>query len=181
LNVTLRELQIIRAQPHQAPLLTRIAVKSKRHWGYPEAWMKEWTELLTISPSVIARDHVYCAELDGRAAGFYVLRAREDRGELEHLWVLPECMGQGIGRALFEHTVAQGRASLLNRLFIESDPNAAGFYARMGARRIDMLVSELGGVPREVPVFAYELALIQTTQNRHEVDRGDVLIGSLTS
>jgi GNAT superfamily N-acetyltransferase len=157
LKVTLREFRIIRAQPHQAPLLTRIAVKSKRHWDYPEAWMKQWTELLTISPSAIVRDDVYCAERDRQVVGFYVLRATEDRAELEHLWVLPECLGQGIGRALFEHVVAQARAQRLSRLFIESDPNAAGFYARMGARPIDMLISELGGVSREVPVFAYEL------------------------
>jgi ribosomal protein S18 acetylase RimI-like enzyme len=157
LNFSARDLRIIRAQAHQAPLLARIAVQAKQHWGYPEAWMEHWTEALTISPSAVVRDDVYCAKVDGDMAGFYVLRERKGQGELEHLWVLPEFMGRGIGRALFEHAIEQGRARGLSSFLIESDPNAAGFYVRMGARRVDTFVSELGGVKREAPVFDYAL------------------------
>jgi len=40
---------------------------------------------------------------------------------------------------------------------IESDPNAEGFYLRMGARRIGIKAAEVDGVQRELPVLVYEV------------------------
>jgi hypothetical protein len=42
-------------------------------------------------------------------------------------------------------------------LEIESDPNADGFYQRMGARRIGTRVTTLEGQPRKLPVLVYEV------------------------
>jgi GNAT superfamily N-acetyltransferase len=53
--------------------------------------------------------------------------------ELEHLWVSPEHIGTGIGRALFDHAVRRAAALGATTLSIEADPNAEGFYRRMGA------------------------------------------------
>ena len=151
------DLRIIRAEPYQAPLLTRIAVESKAHWNYPAAWMEEWSLLLVISPTQLARDEVFCAEVDGRIVGFYAIRELRNKGHLEHLWVLPQFIGQGIGRALFEHALEQARTRGLKAILVESDPNAAGFYLRMGARPLGTVTSEIAGEERELPCFAYDL------------------------
>ena len=42
-------------------------------------------------------------------------------------------------------------------LEIESDPNADGFYQRMGARRFGTRFTALEGQPRELPVLVYEV------------------------
>lgn len=140
-----------------AATLTRIAFAAKRHWGYPERWRVGWAHLLTIEPALIAEKETYAACLDGRSVGFYVLSVGCGRMSLDHLWVLPEAMGRGIGRALFGHAVDRARALGGGSLEIESDPNAVGFYERLGACRVATRVTELEGQPRELPVLVYEI------------------------
>jgi len=137
-------------------MLTAIAFAAKRHWGYPELWMRSWTHLLTIEPRTITEQETYTAYLEGEAVGFHSLSRALDRMSLEHLWVLPKAMRRGVGRALFVHTVERVRALGFETLEIESDPNAAGFYERMGARRVATTVTELAGQRRELPVLVYE-------------------------
>ena len=150
-------MQILRAKPDDAATLTEIAFAAKRHWGYPERWFASWTDLLTVEPRSIAEQPTYTAHLDGKAVGFYALNLGPDTMSLEHLWVLPQAMGRGIGRELFLHAIGQVRASGFKTLEIESDPNAAGFYEHMGARRVATAVTELEGQPRQLPVLVYEI------------------------
>ena len=42
-------------------------------------------------------------------------------------------------------------------LEISSDPNAEGFYQRMGAKRIGVVRSEIEGKPRVLPRMSIEL------------------------
>src|SRR5262249_38658890 len=130
---------------------------AKRHWCYPERWIVCWTRLLTIGPELIAGQETYAAYINGEPAGFYSLKPGTDRTHLEHLWVLPQAMGQGVARALFTHTIERMKASGIETLEIESDPNAAGFYEHMGARRVGTTVTELEGNRRELPVLVFQV------------------------
>jgi len=78
--------------------------------------------------------------------------------DLEHLWVLPAWIGTGLGRTLFEHAMRRAQKLGARVLTIESDPNAEGFYRRMGARRMGENVYELEGEDRVLPVMVVELA-----------------------
>lgn len=139
-------------------MLTEIAFAAKRHWGYPEPWISSWIHMLTIQPAFIAEHETYAAYIDGRIAGFHALRRGANQMHLEHLWVLPRAMRRGVGRALFAHAVERVRALGFSTLEIESDPNAAGFYERMGARQIGSIISELAGQRRELPLLVYQIA-----------------------
>jgi GNAT superfamily N-acetyltransferase len=150
-------MRILRAKPDDAARLTKIAFMSKRHWGYPERWIASWTHLLTVEPRSIAEQETYTAYVEGVPVGFYSLGRGPGRISLEHLWVLPEAMRRGVGRALFAHAVERVRALGCETLEIESDPNAAGFYEHMGAHRVATTVTELEGRPRELPVLVYEI------------------------
>ena len=152
-----RVMQILRANPDDAGTLTEIAFAAKRHWGYSERWIESWSHLLTVQPGFIAEHETYTACIDGITIGFYSLSRGLDRMRLEHLWVLPQAMRRGVGRALFLHAVGRVRALGFETLEIESDPNAAGFYEQMGAHRAGVTVTELDGRPRELPVLVYEL------------------------
>lgn len=150
-------MQIVRAKPEDAEGLTEIAHAAKRHWGYPERWIESWRNILTMRPEFIAANVAYSAIEEGRAVGFYLLTTESDGLHLDHLWIAPLAMGRGIGRALFEHSVGQARALGHQTLKIEADPNAEGFYTRMGARRVGEAVTEIDGQRRELPLLLYEL------------------------
>jgi N-acetylglutamate synthase-like GNAT family acetyltransferase len=149
--------QIRRARPDEADVLTEIAHAAKRHWGYPENWIEHWQADLTITPEFIARNEMYVAVIDEEVVGCCALVFNEERAELEHMWIRPQHMGTGCGRALFQH--AKERAAKLEVPVIElsADPNAEGFYQRMGARRIGEIHLEIEGQPRVLPRLAVDI------------------------
>jgi GNAT superfamily N-acetyltransferase len=150
-------MQIVRAKPEDAAVLTEIAFAAKRHWGYPERWIQNWQDILTMRPEFIAANVTYCAIEDARAVGFYLLTNESDGLHLDHLWIAPRAMGCGIGRDLFEHAIEQTRRLGHRTLKIEADPNAEGFYARMGARRVGVTVTNIENQRRELPLLLYNL------------------------
>jgi GNAT superfamily N-acetyltransferase len=132
-----------------------MAFAAKGSWGYPGPWMESWRAALTISPEFITTHETWVAVTEGRAIGFHALVAREGSLWLEHLWIEPARMGQGVGCALFQHAVERARALGFAALEIESDPNATGFYLRMGARQIGVVTATVEGQTRELPRLIY--------------------------
>ena len=146
-------MKIVQATGEDADVLTEIAHAAKRHWDYPESWIEAWRDVLTMRPEFIAGNISYCAIEDDRPVGFYVLTTEEDGIHLDHLWIFPAAMGRGIGRALFEHAVAEARRAGFSCIKIEADPNAEGFYKRMGAVRVGTTISQVCGRRRELPLL----------------------------
>ena len=142
---------IRRALINEADTLTKLALAAKSHWGYPENWMKHWQADLTISPEYLNDNDVFVAEKDGGIVGFYALITRSDKAELDHMWVSPDHMGTGVGKALFVHAMRAAKGQDLSEVEILSDPNAEGFYQKMGAYRTGESVSEVDGQPRVLP------------------------------
>ena len=142
---------IRRATPEEASTLTTIALEAKRHWGYPEHWIKHWESDLTISADFVRDHHVYVAEADGEIRGFYALCVSGDRAELEHMWVTPASIGTGIGKELFLDAMERAAALEVRDVEIVADPNAAGFYERMGATQIGEVESPIDGQSRKIP------------------------------
>ena len=151
-------MDIRRAMPGDAGTLTRIAFAAKRHWGYPEAWIQNWNESLTITPDFVRDNEVYAAVSGGELIAFYALMGKGRKVELEHLWVSPGWIGKGIGRVLFEHAMREAASGGADAVEIEADPNAEGFYLRMGARRAGENVYEIEGQRRVLPRMVVELA-----------------------
>ncbi len=147
--------RICRAQAADAERLTELAHAAKRHWGYPAKWIRLWRDDLSVSTSFIRRHPVFCAVRERRVIGFYALSRRSARFELEHMWVHPDHMGAGVGRRLFRHALRTARAEQGKILRIASDPNAEGFYRRLGARRVGEIASR--PATRKLPLFEVEL------------------------
>ena len=123
------------ATADEASVLTKIALDAKRHWGYPEHWIKHWESDLTISSDFIRDNHVYVAEEDGEIQGFYALSVAGNKAELEHMWVTPDRIGTGIGKELFLD--AMERAAALNVSAVEISPirMRQGFTSEWARRR----------------------------------------------
>ena len=148
---------IRRARAKDSEALTTIAHQAKRYWKYPEPWIDEWKDLLTLTPSFIRSRSVYLAMEGPVPIGFYTLSGKGRRLVLEHLWVVPHRIGRGVGRRLFERArmIALRRKAPI--IVIESDPNAAGFYERMGARQTGQAVSAVAGQSRVLPRFVFKV------------------------
>lgn len=148
---------IRKALPRESELLTQIAHASKRHWKYPETWIEIWRLQLTITPDFVAANDVHVLVDDSTVKGFYALIARDSIIWLAHLWVRPEVIRKGLGRELFVHATGVARRHGAAEIHIESDPNAEGFYLKMGARRSGEVASTIDGRPRPVPHLVFRL------------------------
>jgi len=148
---------IHKASPDNAETLTQIALDAKRHWGYPENWIQHWESDLTISPDFINQNQVYVAEDEGEIRGFYALCLNGDKAELEHMWVRPSYIGTGIGKELFLDAMERASKLNVNTIELSADPNAAGFYARMGAQQIAEVDSDIDGQTRKLPRMKVEI------------------------
>ena len=148
-------MKIFRASSEHAPVLSAIAWKAKASWGYPADWLEEWRDQLTMTPEFIAANPTFAARIDERIVGFHALLQSKDKLRLEHLWILPEWMGQGIGRRLFAHAAEQAIMHGAPCLTIEADPHAEAFYLHLGALRIGLTTSEIKGRSRELPLLEF--------------------------
>lgn len=103
----------------------------------PEQRLRMWTHLLGAShPGV----HVGVAEQGERVVGFYSI-GRSDEGDPDHVRMLstiyldPECMGRGIGRALLadaERAMRDDGATVGVLRVIATNEGTRRFYERCG-------------------------------------------------
>lgn len=148
-------LAIRRALPSEAGSLTQVALRSKAHWGYDDGFMARVAHMLTISEGYVAQWPMFVAQLDDEVVGFYGLRDTEGTLYLTDLWVLPQHIGFGLGRQLWNHAVDQVRRLKREAFLIAADPNAEPFYLRMGARRVG---ETDGGAGRMIPLMRFDLS-----------------------
>jgi len=127
----------------EAEKLTRIALVSKGHWGYSEQQLRYWLEtFLRVSADYVRANKVWVAEVDSSLVGFAAVKDGDDEAELDHLWILPDYIGKGIGKALFASAVNHVAKTGRRELVFTSDPHADGFYEKMGAEKIGVHYSE---------------------------------------
>jgi predicted N-acetyltransferase YhbS len=148
------------ARIDEAPGLSELCVRSKASWGYDEAFMALARVVLQVNPEQIAAGDVWVATgADGEVAGMVALGPgeRPDTLDLDKLFVEPRWIRAGMGRALVAHAIDEARRRGAKRLTILSDPYAAGFYERNGARLIGQAPSD--AIPgRSVPLYEIKLA-----------------------
>lgn len=141
------------AEFNDAGLLTQIAISAKRHWNYPDAWMQIWLPSLTMTPEYIGTHEVWMAIVNKHPVGYYSFDENEEGFWLDNLWISPDHMGQGIGKALFEHALERCKKHGVSVLKIEADPNAQSFYERMGAQKVAEHQTQVAGEQRVLPIM----------------------------
>jgi GNAT superfamily N-acetyltransferase len=148
------EIEINQAKPEDSERLKQIAITSKSYWGYSEHLISQWAQTPLITPESIVKDRVYAACINSFIIGWYRLLIRLPVVVLEDLWVLPDYIGKGVGKKLFEHGIWQANLSGAERLELDADPNAEPFYTRMGCQVLGEKISEWG---RTIPHMVYNL------------------------
>ncbi len=106
---------------------------------------------LTVTPEYLEANECWVAEIDGATAGWFSLVQMRDAVLLDNFFLLPAHIGSGVGRRMWEEALRMAESAGAERLTLESDPNAAGFYERMGARLTGSVTAPATG--RELPVY----------------------------
>ena len=124
------------AKPDEADALSALALRSKAHWGYAEDFIAACVDELTLTRRDIEGEIVRVSDQDDRPAGYYYLVFADGIAEVEHLFVAPEAIGGGLGRALWTDLMARAEDLGAREIRVTSDPHAEGFYRAMGCRSI---------------------------------------------
>ncbi len=144
------------AQEHEAETLSALALKAKAYWGYPADTIESWKQELSISSDAIASMPTFVAAVGDETAGFYSLVPSTRSWKLDHLWVLPQFMDRGIGRALVAHALETALRGGASSVTVDSDPNAESFYLACGAERCGEVPAPIPGQPNRVrPQLAF--------------------------
>ena len=143
------------ATSEDANSLSDLAIRSKGHWGYPSELLETWREDLKITARYIEENHVEKIRYEEDLLGFFALRYEGKGWILDHLWLLPEAIGKGIGKMAFYQILRIAEKLGIHQFRIVSDPHAEPFYLKRGARRIGAVESIPQG--RFLPELVYKL------------------------
>lgn len=141
-------LQLRPAHPDEAGLLTELCLRSKAVWGYDEAFMQACRAELTLSPADVAGGLLQVAVEGDAITGVVQVAIDGENADLAKLFIAPSTIRAGVGRVLFEWATSVARERGARWLWIEADPDAAGFYRRMGA--VDDGIAPSGSIPGRV-------------------------------
>ena len=150
------------ASPEAAEELTALTLASKAHWGYDEDFMARARPSLTVTPEYLEANDCWIAEIDSATVGWFSLVPIPGGLLLDNFFLLPAHIGSGIGRLMWEESVKRAEAQGAKRMTLEADPNAAGFYERMGARFSGSVKAPATG--RDLPVYEVELGGASRTE-----------------
>jgi GNAT superfamily N-acetyltransferase len=147
-NIVIRE-----AKASEADQLTDLAKRSKAHWGYPQELIEKWHSELVVTPELIMSSISLVVEVDGQIKGFWCRTPKEGLSEGRY-FIDPDSIRLGYGKLLWDAVIVKAKELKLKYLTWESDPNAVGFYLKMGARQIGTTNSNI--VPgRVIPIMRY--------------------------
>jgi GNAT superfamily N-acetyltransferase len=144
-----------RASPEAAEELTVLTLASKAHWGYDQDFMDLARPSLTVTQEYLEANDCWVAAIDGVTVGWFSLVPIPDGLLLDNFFLLPAHIGSGVGRLMWDEALRRAEAAGVERMTLEADPNAAGFYERMGARLTGSATAPDTG--RQLPVYEVRL------------------------
>lgn len=130
------------ASPDQADVLSDLAIESKGHWGYSKKQLDVWRNDLRITEEYISGNLLRTISADGELVGFFAIKNVDKECLLDHLWLLPKRIGQGVGKQTFERVKEECAFLKIEEFALISDPNAEGFYLKQGCVRVGEVESK---------------------------------------
>jgi len=142
---------IRRAKTCDSEILTNIAIKSEAYWGYDSDFMENFKTAYKVTEEFISNNPTFVIQEDENILGFYGVLIAENETSLEYLFIEPNSIGKGYGKALWNHMVNTCKKLNIKELVIVSGPQAKEFYTRLGAvpaGEVESLVIKGRKVPR---------------------------------
>ena len=138
------------ARPGEASALETLQRRSSDVWDEYRAQLAANPDAIEAPHRAIAEGRVRVAvDAFGRRLGFsVVLPVTGDRCELDDLFVEPDAMGLGVGRLLVDDVATRAAAAGASRVDVIANPNATGFYERLGFEITGRASTRFGDAPR---------------------------------
>ena len=131
------------AAPDDFERVRELTFESKAHWGYDRDFVRRWADGLGFDGD----EERWVAEVDGEIVAWAALvPPRDGVAVLDDLWVDPAWMARGLGSRLFRVAADRARELDAKRLEWGAEPNALGFYEKLGGRKLRDHVTEWGRV-----------------------------------
>jgi GNAT superfamily N-acetyltransferase len=131
------------AAPGDYGRVRELTFESKAHWGYDRDFVRRWVDGLAFE----SHCERWVADLDGTIMAWAALTPPADGvAVLDHLWVDPAWIGRGLGSRLFRLAADRARELRAQRLEWGAEPNAVGFYEKLGGRKLRDHVTEWGRI-----------------------------------
>lgn len=145
------------AKQEEIEFLTQESFRAKASWGYPDTWLKIWTDELTVTQEMISDWITFVIEVDGLVVGCWARSPiQSETTSPGVLFVAPEHHGKGYGRLLAEAVKNEAKRRGLKFFTLEADANAAPFYEKVGGKQIGTQPSLL--IPgRVLPIIRFDL------------------------
>ena len=127
-------LRLRNARMEECEALSALCLRSKAHWGYDATFVEACAPYLRIEAHCVEVGHAFVA-LDhaDQIVGVCQIDPGNASGNLDLLFIDPDQIGTGAGRILFQDAAQRLREAGETVMTILSDPDARGFYERMGA------------------------------------------------
>ncbi|WP_343704872.1 GNAT family N-acetyltransferase [Flavobacterium sp.] len=137
-------------------ILTSITKKSKAYWGYSDEQIQIWDKNLTISKDYIREHNVFKLADNDLIMGYYSFIFENDKTvELDNLFVLPEYIGKGFGKYLLLDFLNRMKEIVIEKITLDSEPNAEEFYSKMGFVKVGEFESSIKN--RFMPIMEMKL------------------------
>ena len=135
------EVQFQDADLALAEYLTQLALDSNAFYSYRTVSDKEAEKVFLVKEEHFKRGIIRLMKVCDEIIGFFGIYHEEKEGKttncLSHLFLHPDFIGKGYGKLLFQEAMRAAEQELCwEGVIWESDPHAADFYRKMGARKI---------------------------------------------
>ncbi len=149
-------MKIEKAHRTDANALTELTIRSKDYWNYGAKQIEVWREDLTITPDYIDDNQIFKLIVSNNLVGFYAFRSEgKSLVKLHFLFVEPEYIGKGYGKALMDDFLERVRTTGYEKATLDSDPNAEKFYELLGFKTVGKMKTKVEG--RFLPIMEMEL------------------------
>lgn len=156
--MTESDVRIRHAETSDLDRLSDIAWRAKQSWGYAPEMMAKMVDSLTATEKTLATEIVHVAECDASLQGWVsYVPVSETTVSVEGLWVDPDIMGKAIGSALWNAMQKDAVTNGFKEIEVLSDPNAFGFYEKMGCVYSRDEPSDVFGADRLLPLLLKRL------------------------
>lgn len=137
-------------------LLSETAIMSKKFWGYTDEMIQLWKTDLEITNTYILKNKVVKVYAGASFIGFFAIKWHADENpEIDHLWLKPENIRQNYGREIFNFVKDSLWSEGFHKATLTAEPNAKGFYEKMGGTVIGKFESKIAG--RFLEIYEFRL------------------------
>ncbi|MBO0824698.1 MAG: GNAT family N-acetyltransferase [Actinobacteria bacterium] len=128
----MHELAIRDAEPADMAVLREVFQRASLSNEGDRASLLAHPEALELSDAGVTDGRTRVAEADGRIIGFATWLSTGEVTEIEDMFVDPEFMRRGVGRALVVDQITLAERRGVRRVEVTGNPHAREFYERVG-------------------------------------------------